>query len=307
MKLHYTTVDVFTSTRYHGNPLAIVRIPSSVRDKVTEDQKQAIAREFNFSETVFLHDIQPNQDFAEYDIFTPSSRLPFAGHPTIGTSIYVAQNNESYASVGKLRTGAGMVPFVFDQAKGAGGVAEVEVPQDVYIHRNRLEHPSENGTTVPIVSIVKGMAFTLVPTPTVSALGAVKTGLIPAGEWYNCTFLDKGSGWDVGYMGSLFYCDLGPDPEDQGRKLLRTRMLGRVEDPGTGSASCALASWLALQEEVGEGEGPFRYRLVQGVEMGRRCDIFVDVRRTKEGKGVEEVRLSGGSVEVMEGVVELEV
>lgn len=83
-KLKYAIVDVFTDKRYAGNPLAIVRVPASC--KLTQDQKQNIAREFNLSETTFLH--EPKGDVSDVwtvDIFMVSAELPFAGHPTIGT------------------------------------------------------------------------------------------------------------------------------------------------------------------------------------------------------------------------------
>jgi len=307
MQLSYTTVDVFTRTRFIGNPLAIIRVPASLRAQLTEDQKQKIAREFNFSESVFLHEVQENEDFADYDIFTPRSRMSFAGHPTIGTSIYVTQNAASYGAVKKLRTIAGVIPFKYDT--NAETVA-VGVPADVHIHQKRLPHPfpgpESNPTssqTVPIVSIVKGMAFNLVPMATLEALGVPKQGLIPIADVYKHEHLDPGSGWDVGYTGTFYYCDLGIDPDASGVRLLRTRSLGTIEDPGTGSASAALCAYLALQESEGQGVGPFKFHLVQGVEMGRRCDIFVEVERTADGKGIKGVKLSGSAVTVMEGIV----
>jgi PhzF family phenazine biosynthesis protein len=312
MELAYTTVDVFTTARFVGNPLAIIRVPVALRNRVTEEQKQKIAREFNFSESVFLHDVAEGEDFADYDIFTPRSRMSFAGHPTIGTSIYVTEHAASYKNVTKLRTIAGLIPFAFDQGNGTIAVA---VPHDVHTHRTRLPHPfpqaefnPASSPTVPIVSIVKGMAFNLVPMATLEALGAAKQGLIPIADVYKHEHLDSGSGWDVGYTGTFFYCDLGRDPEARSDdvRLLRTRSLGTVEDPGTGSASAALCSFLALEESAERGSGPFRFHLVQGVEMGRRCDIFVEVARKQNGKSIESVKLSGNAVKVMEGVITIE-
>jgi predicted PhzF superfamily epimerase YddE/YHI9 len=309
MELSYTTVDVFTTTRFVGNPLAIIRIPASLRAKVTEEQKQKIAREFNFSESVFLHEVVDGEDFADYDIFTPRSRMSFAGHPTIGTSIYVSEHTEAYKSVTKLRTIAGLIPFTYDKQQGT---IAITIPHDVRIHQKRLPHPfpgSElNPTslpTVPIVSIVKGMAFNLVQMATLEALGAAKQGLIPIADVYKHEHLDSGSGWDVGYTGTFFYCDLCRDIEAPAAdvRLLRTRSLGTIEDPGTGSASAALCSFLALEEIAEKGSGPFRFHLIQGVEMGRRCDIFVEVVREEDGKSIKGVKLSGNAVKVMEGFV----
>ncbi|KAF1968133.1 Diaminopimelate epimerase-like protein [Bimuria novae-zelandiae CBS 107.79] len=83
VNLEYAIIDVFTDKRYAGNPLAVVRVPASC--KLTQDQKQNIAKEFNLSETTFLH--EPKEDETNswsVDIFMVNAELPFAGHPTIG-------------------------------------------------------------------------------------------------------------------------------------------------------------------------------------------------------------------------------
>jgi PhzF family phenazine biosynthesis protein len=85
-KLDFAIVDVFTDKRYKGNPLAVVRVPAS--SNLTQEQKQNIAREFNLSETTFLHEPAGNESGVwTVDIFTINEELPFAGHPTIGKSI----------------------------------------------------------------------------------------------------------------------------------------------------------------------------------------------------------------------------
>jgi PhzF family phenazine biosynthesis protein len=85
LQLDFRTVDVFTGTKYEGNPLAIVSIPKGA--DVSQEQKQAIAREFNLSETTFVHESEVNNDRTSWsvDIFMTSAELPFAGHPIIGT------------------------------------------------------------------------------------------------------------------------------------------------------------------------------------------------------------------------------
>ncbi|KAK5279107.1 hypothetical protein LTR16_007979, partial [Cryomyces antarcticus] len=87
--LTFVTLDVFTHTKFSGNPLAIVRVPVST--SLTQEQKQVIAREFNLSETVFLHPALEGLRLPEWkiDIFTVPQEIPFAGHPIIGTACYV--------------------------------------------------------------------------------------------------------------------------------------------------------------------------------------------------------------------------
>ncbi|KAL1649536.1 hypothetical protein SLS58_001592 [Diplodia intermedia] len=319
MKLPFTTLDVFTTTRFSGNPLAVVRVPASCRDALTEEQKQKIATEFNLSETTFLHETPEGADgaVADYDIFTARSRMTFAGHPTIGTAIFVSTTARPlFPHTHSLRTLAGTIPLAHNAASRN---ASVHLPHAVHEHAFRPPHPFPATTAaaaddVPIVSIVRGMAFCLVPLPTLDALGGVSAGLVPVADAYAAKWLDADDegGWGVGFTGTFYYVDLGfedagTDGEgERRRRVLRTRSIGTREDPGTGSASAALCCYLALREGRAAGKGPFEFHLVQGVEMGRRCDVFVSVVRTEDGGAVEEVVLTGSAVEVMEGFVSVE-
>jgi PhzF family phenazine biosynthesis protein len=83
-------------------------------------------------------------------------------------------------------------------------------------------------------------------------------------------------------------------------RALRTRSIPQHEDPGTGSASAALCCWLAMTENV---EGSAKFHLIQGVEMGRRCDIFVEVVMKDGGAEIVSAKLSGQAMEVMEGTL----
>ncbi|KAF2002077.1 phenazine biosynthesis protein-like protein phzf family [Amniculicola lignicola CBS 123094] len=307
MHLPFTTLDVFTSTPYLGNPLAVIRVPSSLRSVLTEAQKQRIAREFNYSEITFLHEPTGEDGIADFDIFTPLSRMTFAGHPTIGTSVYIATHAQQYLGIKALRTIAGVIPLQFDEKNER---VEVAIPHNVHIHSTRRPHPfpspstnSSGSDTVPIVSIVPGMAFHLIPMKDLEALALPSSGLLAISELYKHEHLDKGTEWDLGYTGTFFYVDLGVE---NGIKRLRTRGLGAREDPGTGSASADLCAYLALVESGEVGGKEFNYHLTQGVEMGRQCDIFVRVVVREDGKGIEGVWLSGGAVEVMEGTLRVQ-
>lgn len=306
MHLSFTTLDVFTTTRYVGNPLAVVRVPASLRTTLSESQKQKIAREFNFSEITFLHEPSGDADTADFDIFTPLARMSFAGHPTIGTAIYVAQHAAAYPRIIKMNTKAGVIPFNYDEKTSR---ATVSIPHDVHVHRALLPHPQHlnDAPSVPIVSIVKGMAFGLAQLSDLDALAAINGPLLPSRDRYKGQYLDEGSGWDVGYTGTFYYVDLGHDDDassgNERVRRLRTRSLPAHEDPGTGSASAALCCFLAVKE--GE-KGDLKFHLTQGVEMGRQCDIFVTVGMRGDGDGIEDVKLSGTAVEVMEGSLTVE-
>ncbi|KAG9202338.1 hypothetical protein G6514_004547 [Epicoccum nigrum] len=311
LKLEFLTVDVFTKKPYEGNPLAIVRVPHGV--SVTQNEKQRIAREFNLSETTFLHENAPEakEDIWTVDIFITSQELPFAGHPTIGTACYVLSRAAAERRIedGVIEAGfqlkAGPVALRYDVVKRT---AKAAIPHDVHVHEKRWNRDSllklqkglasahTNGGVVlqedyPIVSIVKGMTFVLVELEDLEALAKVSL----AGESVKIGGLDQG--WNETFVGMYFYVHTG-NSED-GAVQCRTRMIeGPLEDPATGSAASDLAAYLSLQN--GNPGEPLRYELVQGVEMGRRSEIFIEVVMSEDG-GIETVYLEGGAIQIMEG------
>ncbi|MCC2113556.1 MAG: PhzF family phenazine biosynthesis protein, partial [Hyphomicrobiales bacterium] len=86
MSLHYAVLDVFTDTVLTGNPLAVVQRA----DRLSDERMLAIAREFNLSETVFVMKAENPAHTAKVRIFTPGGEVPFAGHPTVGTAVFLA-------------------------------------------------------------------------------------------------------------------------------------------------------------------------------------------------------------------------
>lgn len=311
--LPFTTVDVFTRTRYAGNPLAIVQLP--LDHAITDAQMQTIAREFNLSETVFIRDREPESvPQWRLRIFMTEAELPFAGHPTIGAACFamgsLAQEGERAGGKGRLVCNAGPVEVDFDAGMG---VARAGIPVDFHRH---VEHGfgiegvlalqpgfREEGVRVKgvdVVSPVKGMNFIAVELGSLEDLGLVRTSGVKLKAQ-----LDRG--WDAGFCGSYFYVvtsSSAPEaPEGAGEVKVRTRMVeGTLEDPATGSAACGLCCFLAMN--LGWGRRT-RFEVVQGVEMGRRSEIGVEVVLKEGGKGVESVVLSGTAVKVMEGKVEV--
>ncbi|KAK1236507.1 hypothetical protein PQX77_000246, partial [Marasmius sp. AFHP31] len=179
LKLQYFVYDVFTNIAFQGNPLAIVRVPATA--SVTQEQKQVIAREFNFSETTFVHeDSDPQaQTVFRTDIFTPYRELPFAGHPTIGTSFHLLSHRPNISDI-TLQIKAGDTPA---SRSGNGGTVHLQVPVDfkdhaslevdqLLAHQARLARDDlKDGHLTPIASIVKGMTFFLLELNSVDALG----------------------------------------------------------------------------------------------------------------------------------------
>jgi predicted PhzF superfamily epimerase YddE/YHI9 len=289
MKLSFVTLDVFTDTRYTGNPLAIVSVPSS--PQLSQSQKQNIAREFNLSETVFLHPAEPSSDKpaeVKIDIFTSIAEVPFAGHPTIGTASYLLRYQN--APVQSLLTKAGAIPI-----RALENKAVARVPHDVHLHEATVDSGLTSQKS-PIFSIVKGMTFILLELPSLDALSTITSTIYK--DTYAPKILDAG-GWNVGILVTYAYV-LG-DFRD-GVQEIRTRSQGSREDPATGSAASALSSYLALQSSR---PGNFRFRIVQGVEMGRRSVIELEVVKADDGT-IDSVFLSGEAVITMEGTLEID-
>ncbi len=297
----FLTLDVFTTTRYTGNPLAIIKIPQSL--SLSQTQKQRIAREFNLSETVFLHEqTQSDKDdqSVRIDIFTSYAEIPFAGHPTVGTANYLLRllKDDSLNHVKSLQLKAGRFAISHNPAVAGGGV-QIAVAHNVHLHDSPFADASFGKH--PVFSIVKGMTFILPQLTDVDALGSEARNLLDVSETYKAyNKLDEG--WREGLIGAYFYVDQGTSAD--GVRNLRTRMFASREDPATGSAASALTSYLALQEGKA---GRYKYAIIQGVEMGQKSEIFVEigVKDGKDGAEIEEVLLSGSAVQVMQGTLEI--
>lgn len=301
-RLEFVTLDVFTETPFTGNPLAIVGVPQSAA--LSQEQKQQIAREFNYSETVFLHERKTSSENTwVIDIFTLDRELPFAGHPVIGTACHilssVSPGSDEQIVRGKFITKAGPVGLEYSVTDRT---ARVEIPHNVHIHREEVSHDQVLKSqpalrknpgvprAYPVVSVVKGMTFIMVELDSLEDLAAVATTanrLIPQ--------LD--TDWQDGFVGGYFYVRARESKD--GTLHLRSRMVeGTLEDPATGSATCGCCAYLAMKE--GKPGQTSRFAVTQGVEMGRRSEIGVEVTLADDG-GVDHILLIGGAVRVMDG------
>ncbi|TFK52861.1 Diaminopimelate epimerase-like protein [Heliocybe sulcata] len=309
MLLDFITLDVFTDTRYAGNPLAVVSVPSV--DALTPEQKQAIAKEFNFSETVFIYPAT-NDGMPEVavSIYTPKQELPFAGHPTVGSTYFLLGIGPLKGRrEAVLKTLSGLTPVSYNPTTSRGSVS---VAHDVLIHRPYRELSGKilglsdgdlvelPGGGVALSSIVKGMTFLMVQVKDLDALGRLR------GTTQDIVIDATGErkdekDWLVNFVGAYCFVVTG---EAEGVTRVRARMLFGIgeEDPATGSAASAFGAWMSLTNAPA-GQGEQRYEITQGVEMGRRSEIGVSVRKGE--RGIEEVMLQGQAVKVMEGQIEI--
>lgn len=235
--LRFVTLDVFTQTPFLGNPLAVVFLPNDGENEVpseatqaatgqlTQEQKQLVAREFNFSETIFVHPRstkgQGSNNKQRIDIFTTTDELPFAGHPTIGAASWLLRHaplslqgdrDAATAPVDTIITKAGDIPISVlpSSTNSSSGPVAALVPHDVRLHAQRYpfaellgRHPdlkpylsssSYEESGFPIFSIVKGMTQIHVPLPSLEALAVVKPAA--KGKWRDvASYLDDDADW----------------------------------------------------------------------------------------------------------------
>lgn len=289
VRLRFHTVDVFTQTRFGGNPLAVVL----EADDLTTAQMQAIAREFNYSESSFVLRPSDPAHTARVRIFTPTVEVPFAGHPNVGTAFVLA--SAGVAAMGETFTfeeAAGLVrghirregdriahiwlaapqPLRLGQALPADAIAQCLSLSTADISGDR--HP-------PRVASV-GLAFVVVEIASRAALSRAKANL-PA-----FAALLPRDGADAIYL----YCRERSAAD--GAVDLTARMFAPFdnlpEDPATGSATAAACAWFAVLE----GGAPRRFEVAQGVDMGRPSRIAIEVTP-------DAVLIGGACVPVMSG------
>ena len=316
--LQYITLDVFTARRFMGNPLAVVFLPQDA--SLSQERKQRIAREFKYSETIFVHAVDSQSpENRKIDIFTMTQELPFAGHPTIGAASWFLHlsSSEQSARPSAITTKAGNIPISISENDPK--IVSAHIPHNLRIHSTRWPlaelfrlHPSlekyldtttfSNG--FPVVSVVKGMTAVHVTLPSLEALNSVTTAVggyvIQSSDSSTGGYLDPGWGGD-GHVSVYFHVRDVWDDELQ-KNVIRSRMMvGNEEDPATGSAASGLAAYLSLTEPGINAKSDSSYCIVQGVEMGQRSEIRLRVALNGDGKEIKGIELQGSAVKVCEG------
>ena len=295
--LDYFVADVFTDTPLAGNPLAVVMNTCGLRT----EQMQAIAREFNLSETTFVERRPAEVEKAEgvrVRIFTTQEELPFAGHPTLGTASVLKLHAPEVIEDDTitLALNVGRVPVRFeDRADDSSGLFGEMTQRDPEFGKelNRAEVAPLLGLAVEDLDatltpqiVSTGNAFAIVVLKTIQALEKLKVRQ------------DEATAWLREHEARWFYV-LAPALDDaQGpREQWRARMqFYGGEDPATGSEAGCTISYLVARGAV---ISDCRVHLRQGVEMGRPSNLFLTAR--KEMARVTDVRVAGSTVLVAKG------
>ncbi|MGA8042736.1 MAG: PhzF family phenazine biosynthesis protein [Terracidiphilus sp.] len=286
--LEYFLVDVFTTTALEGNPLAVVFDTIGLATA----RMQAIAREFNLSETTFVQRRPASVEEAEgvrVRIFTTQEELPFAGHPTLGTAsvLRLAAPETMLDDCIRLALNVGSVPVRFTGNELFGEMTQPNPEFGAELDRAEVARltglTSEDLDPVHAPQVVStGTAFAIVLLRSDAALARLNVRQQESTAWLR----ERGARW--------FYV-LGPTGGSQPAYRARMQFYGG-EDPATGSAAGCAISYL-----VGHGvvASDAQIALRQGVEMGRPSDLFL--RAALDAGRVVAVRVAGSTVPVANG------
>jgi trans-2,3-dihydro-3-hydroxyanthranilate isomerase len=279
-RFRYVVADVFTDTPLEGNQVAVF---TDARE-IPEDRLQAIAREMNYSESVFVYKAE-GDGHARIRIFTPKAELPFAGHPTLGTA-FVLSTPLSLDEI-RLETGAGVIPVRLEREDGRivfGRMVQPVPTVDVYDGEERLlEILGIARSELPVEVYDNGLRHVYITLGSEDEVAALRPDMARLADesdavGFNC-FAGEGKRW-------------------------KTRMFapasGVAEDPATGSAAGPLAVHLARHGRIAFGD---EIEISQGVEVGRPSKLYARVEGSTEE--VERVEVGGSAVTVARGELKI--
>ena len=292
MERRFYTLDVFTTTRFEGNPLAVI----TDGDGLSDDAMLAIAREMNLSETVFVQKPTEDNALARLRIFTPRYELKLAGHPVIGTWFLLAELGVVPAQEGGVhvsqQTGAGVLPVEIRFKEGRPQRVTMTQMEAAFrpskINKKALAAalgltPKDFDPKLEPEFVSTGIFNLIVPLRNRAALGKIAMNMIDLRKL-------------LGKNGTMAYCfTSGVNGKVFSRGMLPWE---QYEDAATGSAAGSLGAYLVRHGKLTAGH---TLSILQGAEMGRPSHIEVEV--TKSGKKLVP-RVSGAAVKVFQGTVE---
>jgi trans-2,3-dihydro-3-hydroxyanthranilate isomerase len=293
MERRFYTLDVFTTTRFEGNPLAVI----TDGDGLSDDAMLAVAREMNLSETVFVQKPTEDQALARLRIFTTREELKLAGHPVIGTWFLLAELGVVPAQEGGVhvlqQTGAGVLPVEI-RFKDGRPQRVTMTQRDAAFRPARLNKKAlaaalglsakDFDPKLEPECVSTGIFNLMVPLRNRAALGKIAMNMVDLRK-------------QLGKNATMAYCfACGDNGKAFSRGMLPWEL---YEDAATGSAAGALGAYLVKHGRLSPAH---TLNILQGEEMGRPSHIEVEV--TRSGKKLVP-RVSGAAVRVFEGTIQI--
>ena len=293
MEHRFYTLDVFTTTRFEGNPLAVF----TDGDSLSDDQMQAIAREMNLAESVFVQKPSDERALARLRIFTTREELRLAGHPVVGTWFLLAELGVVPAQEGGVHvmqeTKAGILPVEIRFKDGRPQRVTMTQTEAVFrpvkfkktsLARSLGLSPKDFDPHLDPECVSTGIFNLMVPLRSRAALGKIAMNMFELRKL-------------LGKNTTMAYCfALGGNGKVFSRGMLPWEI---YEDPATGSAAGSLGAYLVKHGKLTPGH---TLSILQGEEMGRPSHIEVEV--TQSGKKLVP-RVSGAAVKVFEGTISI--
>jgi trans-2,3-dihydro-3-hydroxyanthranilate isomerase len=314
MDLPFHTLDVFTDRTFGGNPLGV--FPDATH--LPSDLMQRIALEMNLSETVFLGPSEGSGD-ARVRIFTPGREVPFAGHPTVGSAIFLASRLAPEATSDMLEAdGSGEITLVLEENVGpVPVVVSFEAGRPVFArfttallpeHRPSPHPPEELAAMVGLEAadvggedavghplepemVSCGLEYFVIP---VRSLDAIQRSALDTARWQRML----ADAW--AHHVYLVCMEAERDDVDVHVRMFAPGS-GVPEDPATGSAAAALGGYLSKVD--GRPEAELSWTVEQGLEIGRPSLLYVEADRT--GGATSAVRVGGAAVAVSRGTMKV--
>lgn len=310
MDLPFHTLDVFTDRTFGGNPLGV--FPGSAH--LPTDLMQSVAKEMNLSETVFIGPPETKEGTARVRIFTPAREVPFAGHPTVGSAIFLADllgppetldpdGNGDTPLILEENVGPVPVKVCFEGGKAVSAMFTTamlpehrpnphgieEVAALVGLSPSDLGGDGPNGSSLGIEQVSCGLEYFIIP---VRTLDGMRRSQLDMALWRRML----ADAW----AHHVYLVCMETEGEDVD---VHVRMYapgsGVPEDPATGSAAAALGGYLSKAD--GREEAKLWWTIEQGIEMGRPSLIRVGAERTNGA--TSRVRVAGSAVHVSQGVM----
>jgi trans-2,3-dihydro-3-hydroxyanthranilate isomerase len=300
-KLRYHLVDVFTDRAFGGNPLAVFPHASEVSPKVM----QALAKEFNLSETTFVLPPQDEQNTYHVRIFTPAVELPMAGHPTIGTTFILAREHlidwDGSETTIRLEEGIGTILVTLRRQDDGAEFIQMSQPLPAFgaqfVNKQAMAEMLSLEVDaldphLPLEVVSCGVPFLFVPVRNIEAMRKIRFRQDVSERVLR----------DFETANVFVFTREVETVEATVHSRMFAPALGVAEDPATGAASGPLGCYLVQHGLVAQAE---KVEIVseQGIEMGRPSIIHIEIEQ-EDGR-ITAVRVGGQCYYMGEGCIEL--
>jgi trans-2,3-dihydro-3-hydroxyanthranilate isomerase len=292
----FVQMDVFSSRRLEGNPLAVFLDARGL----TDGEMQDLAREINLQETTFVFPHEPaveREHGVRVRIFTPEEEIPFGGHPTLGTAMVLRNRLLSRKTAAPmtqivLDLKVGRIPVAFTDEESGAVFGEMQQIEPVFgqVHQRETVaaligvNPAEISDEGPIQIVSTGLPYAIVPLRNLRTLQSLNPDSRKVRAYFE----------HAADMTDFYY--ITRDTQDSTVDVRARGLFSTGEDPATGSAAGCAISWMVRYGAAKSGQ---TIHIEQGVEMKRPSQIFA--RAEKQGDKILNVRVGGHAVEVMEG------